>query len=394
MSGSGPSGDAEEGFGAVADAFAAMLADGPDAGAAAVAVTVGGRTVVDLWGGADPVSGRTMQRDSVMLVASCSKGVTATVLAMLVERGAIDPDALVSDLWPEYATNGKEETTIAMVASHRAGLPFPPLGSGLTGLDHHRGPGLLAALAAARPLWRPGSAMAYHSVTYGALLGEIIRRATGIGIERHVRTLIAEPLGVDLGFGLPEADLPRLVPGRWTVDPYAATRASQPEPGSYADVRQRALQESPPVDPDWDDPASVAAVTGTVLPAVNAVTNARALARMYGATIGDVDGVRLYGEDTRRRVTTPLTDDVPALVETGTTGPDIRFGLGYQLSSGSMPGFGPTTFGHTGAGGRLGIADPSRQASFGFVCSRMGVIGPDGDPRWTALLTAVDDALR
>ena len=92
-------------------------------------------------------------------------------------------------------------------------------------------------------------------------------------------------------------------------------------------------------------------------------------------------------------VTRPRTDDVETLIESGTAGPDIRFGLGYQLASPSMPGFGPASFGHTGAGGRLGIADPDYNVGFGYICSRMRDIGPDGDPRWQVLIEAVKMSL-
>ena len=183
-----------EGFGPVADAFRRNFAD-PGEDAAAVAVYHRGTRVVDLWGGTDLVRDRPMPADALMVVASCSKGVTATVLAVLVERGLLDPEERVSAYWPEFAANGKEHVTVGMVASHTAGLPFPPLGTGLTGLDLHRGPAVTRALAAAAPLWAPGTAMAYHPVTFGTLLDEIVRRATGSGIAAHVRRLLAEPLG-------------------------------------------------------------------------------------------------------------------------------------------------------------------------------------------------------
>jgi len=102
-----------------------------------------------------------------------------------------------------------------------------------------------------------------------------------------------------------------------------------------------------------------------------------------------VDGVQLIDDRTRNSVTRPRTDDVETLIESGTAGPDIRFGLGYQLASPSMPGLGPTTFGHTGAGGRLGIADADHRIGFGYICSRMRAIGAGGDPRWRTLLDSV-----
>lgn len=382
-----------EGFGPVADAFARNFTD-PGDGAAAVTVFHRGRKVVDLWAGTDVVNRRPMPADGLMMVASCSKGITATVLAMLVERGALDPEQRVAAYWPEFAAAGKAHTTVAMVASHTAGLPYPPLGTGLSGLDLHRGEPVTRALAAAAPLWVPGTAMAYHPVTFGTLLDEIVRRATGSSIAEHVRTLIADPLGLDMWMGLPEALIPRVVPGIWELDsPMEPEVGPAPEPGSYAAMRPAFLRENPPMDPDFSDPAEVLAHYAAQRPAMGAITNARALATMYAAVLGSVDGVRLVTDPTLRSVTRPRTDDVETLVESGTAGPDIRFGLGYQLASPSMPGFGPGSFGHTGAGGRLGIGDPEHEIAFGYVTGLMRNIGPGGDPRWAALIGATRECI-
>jgi CubicO group peptidase (beta-lactamase class C family) len=383
----------EEGFGAVADGFRGNFED-PGEDAAAVAVFHRGRLVADLWGGRDVVNDRPMARDGLMVVASCSKGITATVLAMLVQQGLLDPDELVGTYWPEFAANGKEHATVAMVASHTVGLPYPPLGTGLQGLDLHRGEAVTRVLAAARPLWEPGTAMAYHPVTYGTLLDEIVRRATGSTISAHLRRLVAEPLGIDMWMGLPAEEDARVVPGLWEqTSPMTPDDAEEPEPGSYAAARQGFLRENPPMDPDFADPREVRAHYAAERPAIGAVTNARALATMYAAVLGPVDGTRLLDETTLERAVQPRTDDVETLIESGTAGPDIRFGLGYQLASPSMPGFGPTSFGHTGAGARLGIADTEHQVAFGYMCSRMRNIGPHGDPRWAHLIEAVRSCL-
>src|SRR4051794_26385757 len=156
-----------------------------------------------------------MPRDALMMVASCSKGITATVLAMLIERGLLDPEERVATYWPEFAQRGKAQVTVAMIASHTAGLPYPPIGTGLTGLDLHRGPAVTRELAGAAPVWPPGQAMAYHPVTFGTLLDEVVRRATGSTIGQHVAALIAEPLGLDMWMGLPDPLAERVVPGRW-----------------------------------------------------------------------------------------------------------------------------------------------------------------------------------
>ena len=383
----------EPGFGPVADAFAANFQDtGEDA--AAVAVYHDGVQVVDLWGGEDVVYGRTMPADGLMMVASCSKGITATVLAILVEQGRLDPEERVAAYWPEFAAAGKAEVTVGMVAAHTAGLPFPPLGTGLRGLDLHRGPAVTQALAEAEPLWTPGRAMAYHPVTFGTLLDEIVRRATGASIGRHLRTLVAEPLRLDMWIGLPGTLVGRVVPGRWQdVSPMEPADEPVP-PGSYAELRQQFLRENPPMDPDFADAEEVRELYAAQRPAIGAITDARSLARMYAATLQPVDEVRLITDGTRASVTAPRTDHVETLIESGTAGPDIRFGLGYQLASPSMPGLGPASYGHTGAGGRLGIADPDHGIGFGYICSRMRNIGPAGDPRWQRLLDAVASCVR
>ncbi len=377
-----------EGFGPVADAFRRNFED-PGEDAAAVAVFHGGIKVVDLWAGTDVVNRRPMPSDALMMVASCSKGITATVLAMLAERTQLDPEQRVADLWPEFAANGKADVTVAMVASHTAGLPYPPLGTGLQGLDLHRGRAVTRALAGAAPLWEPGTAMAYHPVTFGTLLDEIVRRATGARIAELVRTLIAEPLGLDMWMGLPDQAIPRVVPGRWDGQGPMEQSDEVYEPGSYAALRRAFLEENPAMDPDFGDPEEVRAHYAAERPGIGAITDARGLAAMYAALLDPVDGVRLISDGTRARVTHPRTDGLEVLVESGTTGPDIRFGYGYQLQSASMPGFGSASFGHTGAGGRLGLADPGLGIGFGYVCSRMRDIGAHGDPRWSALIDAV-----
>ena len=377
-----------EGFGPVADAFHRNFAD-PGEDAAAVAVFHRGRKVVDLWAGTDVVNQRPMPADGLMMVASCSKGITATVLAMLVERGALDHEERVAAYWPEFAAGGKAHVTLAMVAAHTAGLPYPPLGTGLSGLDLHRGEAVTRALAGATPLWEPGTAMAYHPITYGTLLDEVVGRATGTSIADHVRTLIAEPLNVDMWMGLPEALISRVVPGRWEqASPMEPDVGESHEPGSYAALRRAFLRENPPMDPDFSNPAEVRAHYVAERPGMGAITNAGALATMYAAILGRVNGVRLVEDPTLSMVTQPRTDNVETLIESGTAGPDIRFGLGYQLASPSMPGFGPGSFGHTGAGGRLGIGDPEHEIGFGYTPSLMRNIGPHGDARWKALIDA------
>lgn len=388
-------GDVAAGFGPVADAFRRNFTDRGEIGGA-VAVHHRGRLVVDLAGGRDPVRDRAFDRETLMMVASCSKGAVATCVAMLVGSGDLDPRAPVAAYWPEFAQAGKDHLTLAMVLGHEGGLPYPDPGSGLRGLDQLAGPGLLRQLEQQAPWWEPGSAFAYHPVTYGTLLGEVVRRVTGQTIGAWFAEHVAGPLGLEYWIGLPAALDDRVAPSVRQAGPdgFAQDLAQgPPAPGSYAARRLAAVAELPRMDPDPHDPAQRRAYHGIEVPAAHGITNARSLSRMYAAVIGEVDGIRLVDPDVLDRAVTPQTDGLLALVESGTAGPDIRFGWGYQLASPSMPGFGPASFGHTGAGGRLGLADPTLEVSFGYVCNSMRTIGAGGDPRWAGLLAAVTRCL-
>lgn len=377
-----------EGFGHVADAFARVLEHDDGAGSE-VAVHVDGKLVVDLYGGRDVVRRRPYPRAAVTRVASSSKGITATALGVLVDRGELRPDALVTDYWPEYGQNGKEATTVAMVASHQAGVPFPAIGSKLLGLDYFSGPKLTAVLARQAPLWTPGTAVAYHPATAGAILDEIAFRASGKRLNEIVATELAEPLSLQMWMGLPPERLGDVIHGEWVGDFPAVIDGV----GDYAEQRLLASAEVQPLEPDPDDPAECNAYYAANVPAVGAVTNARSLARMYAATIGSVDGRRLYSPSTLASLTTSLTKGMEMLIESGTAGPDLEFAFGYQLPSSSMPGFGPQSFGHTGAGGRLGLADTGLGIGFGFVCSALRIFGTGGDPRWDILTRGIKKSI-
>jgi CubicO group peptidase (beta-lactamase class C family) len=278
------------------------------------------------------------------------------------------------------------------VLSHQAGLPYPDPDADLTGLDQLAGPQLLRRLERQSPWWPPGTAFAYHPVMYGAILGEVVRRVTGRTLGAWFAEHVAAPLGLEFWIGLPAELDDRVAPSVWEPgrDAFAEALAGEPPaPGSYAARRRAAMERLPPMDPDPHDAALRRAYHGLEVPAAHGIANARSLARMYAALLHEVDGVRLLSPATLAAATVPQTDGIPALIESGTAGPDIRFGLGFQLASPSMPGLGPASFGHTGAGGRLGLADPDVGVAFGYVCNSMRDIGPGGDPRWAPLLDAV-----
>ena len=389
-------GTVEPGFDAVVDAFERNFDELGELGAA-VAVYVRGRLVVDLAAGRDPVNDRPFTRESLLMVASCTKAATATCVLMLADAGGIDLDAPVAAYWPEFGQAGKAEIPVRWVLSHQAGLPYPDPESGLSGLDHFGGPALVGQLERQRPWWPPGTAFAYHPLTYGTMLGEIVRRVTGQSPGQWFARHVADPLGLNFWIGLPAELDAHVVAPVWPTDGDAwATElagADTSRPGSYAARRRAAMRSLPPMYPDPHDPAALRAYLGIEVPGANGVCNARSLARMGAALLDTVDGVRLLSPAMLAAATTSQTDGLPALIESGTAGPDLRFGLGFQLAAPSMPGLGPASFGHTGAGGRLLLADPDLDVAFGYLCNSARDIGPGGDPRWATLLAALRTCL-
>ncbi|HET7721462.1 MAG TPA: serine hydrolase domain-containing protein, partial [Acidimicrobiales bacterium] len=207
-----------EGFEPVRDAFAANFVDPGELGAA-VAVVVDGRPVVDLWGGlADAHTERAWVRDTPVLVYSATKGPAATCALLLWERGLLDLDAPVAEVWPEFAAGGKEAVTTRHLLTHQAGLPI--FDEPITFAECHD-PDLVAArLAAQTPHWAPGTAHGYHPLTWGWLVGEVVRRVSGRTVGTMVAEELAGPLGLDLWLGLPperEASVARLAPGRFDL---------------------------------------------------------------------------------------------------------------------------------------------------------------------------------
>ncbi|MFC4944226.1 serine hydrolase domain-containing protein [Pseudonocardia sp. GCM10023141] len=390
-------GEVAPGFEGVRDAFAANFDERGDVGASC-AVHRDGRTVVDLWGGmADPETGRPWTRTTTALVYSTTKGVTAVCVHLLAERGVLDLDAPVATYWPEFAAGGKAEITVADVLSHRSGLPV--LDERLDRAALLEGSAVTATLARQAPLWTPGTAHGYHALTYGWLLGEIVRRASGRRLGAVLTEDITGTLGLDLWIGLPadhETDVAPLLDA--VPDPGALDRLADPAARELA-TRIAATASDPtsllaraassngalptPHAATWNDPAARRAE----IPAANAVTNARSLARLYAACIGEVAGLRLLAPATVERARTEQVrgPDAVTIAET-------RFGLGFRLPTPGAPMLGEGSFGHNGAGGSLGFADVDAGIGFGYVPNQM-VASPTGDPRTAALIAALREAL-
>lgn len=384
-------GEVAPGFESVHEAFAANFARHGDIGAA-VCVYLDGRPVVDLWGGiADPDSGHPWARDTLQLVYSATKGATATSAHMLVDRGALDLDAPVAEYWPEFAANGKAEIPVRWLLSHQAGLvaldqPVPLAEA----LAWHP---MVAALAAQRPQWTPGTAHGYHGRTWGWLVGEVIRRVSGRSPGRFFADEIAGPLGLDFFIGLSASERDRV--SRMVYQPPEVDFATLPpeeipeelrelvaawrDPNSFSN---RAFAVTDPTEIDFNSPE----VQAAELPASNGVGTARSLARMYAALIDEVDGVRLLTPETLASATKEHASGVDKVMVVPS-----RFSAGYMLPIETNPMTGPNAFGHTGRGGSLGFADPEHGIAFGYVMNN--IIGGPDDVRATSLVDAVRRSL-
>ena len=372
------------GFEKVADAFSANFTEFGELGAG-FALYADGELKVDIWSGvADKTSGRAWDEHTLQLVFSTTKGAAAICVARLVEAGKLSYSDTVATHWPEFAANGKGDITVAQMMSHQSGLAW--VEAALT-VDEVLAVGpVVDALATQVPLWEPGSTHGYHAVTYGWLAGELVRRVDGRSIGRYFAEEVAGPLGLDFWIGLPE-----------TQESRVSTLESAPPPTDPAEIAAM-MQVMGPGTPGFnaltmngvilalgmpDNPFNTRPFHATEMPAANGITNARSLAKMYAATVSDVDGGRVLAPDTVAAASAEAVRgaDHCLVVET-------RFGMGFMLDNETVPLLGPNAFGHAGAGGSLGQADPDSGIGYGYVMNQM-LGGIAGDPRTIKLNDAV-----
>jgi CubicO group peptidase (beta-lactamase class C family) len=300
-------------------------------------------------------------------------------------------DAPVARYWPEFAAGGKENIPVAYLMSHQAGLAW--VDGAMTLEQALSWDPVVDALAQQVPHYEPGSQHGYHATTYGWLVGEIIRRVSGRSVGTYFHDEIAKPLGLDFWIGLPESEEPRVAPlVGGLADP---SLVEDPEVRAFVNeimgpdtLLGRALF-APGGAFSQPDVWNTRQLHAAEVPAANGICDARSLARMYAACIGPVGGVRLLNEEQLKRATTQLT-----------TGPntvlldmDIQFGLGFMLRSTMIELGGAHSFGHFGAGGSVGWADPDADLAFGYVMNRMDM-GLAGDARSFELINACYAAVR
>jgi CubicO group peptidase (beta-lactamase class C family) len=331
-----------------------LIEDGPEVGLQ-VAAYARGELVVDAWAGvADPEGGRAVDGDTLFNVSSCGKGVAATCLHLLADRGQVEYDTPVAEYWPEFAAHGKDKVTVRHVLAHSSGIPQTPTGSGPDLLiDWDR---MCAAIAELEPLFEPGTKTAYQAVNYGYIVGELVRRIDGRPIGEFVRREIGQPLSVDaLFFGVPKSELGRV-----------ATISGAPTP------RARPDQPPPTVTPETfnrDD------VRMAAIPSSGGIMTARALARHYAALAagGTLDGVQILTAERIRLATELHTDAVDEFYKQA-----IKRSLGYRLGDDTGPGAGPSAFGHVG-NGMFAYADPQRQFAVAFLRNYAGAAADVGE---------------
>ncbi|MGQ4364763.1 serine hydrolase domain-containing protein [Streptomyces sp. SAS_272] len=373
-------------FAALRTAFEENFSDRGELGAA-VSVTVDGVTVADLWGGwADAARTRAWERDTLVNVWSTSKGPTALCAHILADRGLLDFDAPVAAYWPEFAAAGKERVLVRHLLSHRAGLSGLREPHSLDQLyDWELTTGRLAAM---EPWWEPGTRSGYHALTYGFLVGEVVRRVSGLLPGAFLEREVTGPLGVDFTIGLPEKESARAAE---LVHPVAASSSEQAAVFSQLSPAAIAALTNPLAGAAE---ANSAAWRAAEIPAANGHGTARAVAALYGilACRGTYGGRRILSPEAAERVREGQGSCRDLVLGAGFAH-ETEIGLGLWLSgpNGSY-GPNPRAFGHDGFGGSCGLADPEAGVSLGYVMNRMGPHIAD-DPRKTALVDALYGAL-
>jgi CubicO group peptidase (beta-lactamase class C family) len=370
-------------FAPIREIFAESFARGEEIGAA-ICFTLDGEKVVDLWGGhRDVAQTRPWTPDTLVNVYSTTKGMTAICAHQLVERGLLDLDAPVAHYWPEFAAKDKGAIPVRWLLSHQAGLPG--VRKPLTQDQLYDWNAMAAALAEQEPWWEPGTRHGYHALTFGHLVGELIRRISGESVGAFFRDNVAGPLGADFHIGLAAEHDAR------TSDLYGSLAPPSPEQGGpvipgplgqfIKDMTDPSTMTGAAFNnpPGRNDRVNTREWRAAEIPAANGHGTAESLARIYGALArgGALGGVRLLQPESIGRAREEQAFGPDAVLG----GLPMRFGLGFMLRQDFMP-ISPNAraFGHPGAGGSIGMADPDAKVGFGYVMNKMklGLVGGPG----------------
>lgn len=332
-----------------------------------VAVYRHGNLVVDAVAGvADASTGRPVRSDTPFYATSTAKGVAATVVHVLAERGVLGYDTRIAELWPEFGAHGKQAATIRHALTHSVGVPGLPVDTQPEAfLDWDA---MCALIAGAKPWWTPGTRTGYHAQTFGWIVGEIVRRATGNRISQVLRDEVARPLGVadELFFGVPSSELSRLArleDQEYPADAGPPEGDEAPSFGDPAEAHDGWVWAPPATMPDATF-GNRADLLGTDIPA-GGTMSARAVARMYAALMHDVDGVRLVSDRRLHEITAVAVSGIDE-----TLGFPAARGLGYDVGGLGGPLDSPTLFGMAGTGGTAAYADTASGTAVAVMKNR------------------------
>lgn len=374
----------------VAEEFEKNFAERGEVGAS-VCVIHNGKTVVDLWGGIkDESTNEPWAEDTVSVVWSSTKGATALCAHILADRGLLDFDAPVADYWPEFGQAGKSEITVRMLLNHQAGLPAirKPLPDGA----FRNWDVMAGALAQEEPFWEPGTRNGYHALTFGWLIGELVRRISGKSLGEFFQDEVAAPLGIDFWIGLPAAKEPSVAK---MILAQPDTESPFYQAMSDPQAMQRFALNTGGYMQNFDAEAGHQAEVG----AAGGITNSRGLAKMYAALAhgGSFEGTELVGPDAIQKmmnVSSATGKDATLLIPT-------RFSLGFMKSIDNRrrpAGYQDSclisedAFGHPGNGGSFGFAVPNEKLSFAYTMNKMGQ-GISVNDRGQSLIDAIYEAI-
>lgn len=369
-------GRCDERFRAVGEAFAANFGDGLEIGAAC-AVVVDGELVVDLWDGFVRPGGAPWVEDTLVETRSATKGVAALCLHMLIDRELVDLDAPVRRYWPEL----RADPLVRHALGHSAGIPVidQPLPDGaLVDWDT-----MAHAIAVQEPLWEPGTKVGYHGVTFGWLIGEVVRRVSGLTIGSFVQREIASAVGGEYFIGTPASEHHRIAP--MFVSPAARSNPTPVDSPGANDLAARMMAPVfPPVSPRWNSPEFWSAE----IPVTNGICTARALAKIYGALARG--GAPFVSEHAVASMATVVYDGVDEVQQI-----PVRRTLGFELAPPWEDAGRPdTAFGHPGAGGFIAFADTHARVGFAYVKNAGSPTPGQPDPRGPRIVRALYDSLR
>jgi CubicO group peptidase (beta-lactamase class C family) len=322
------------------------------------AVYKDGKPLVDLWGGfQDKDKTKPWQKDNLVTVYSTTKGVAAFCIALAMEKGLLKYEEKVSTYWPEFANNGKEDITVGMLMSHQAGICSPETRN----VDDYYNQSLMAEkLAGMTPIWEPGTASGYHSMTFGWLTSELILRVTGKSLGTYFREEVGDQHEIDFFIGLPESEDHRVA----ELVPFDIVRNENSE---QQKIELTEAQKSQRNSAGTLDIQNTKAWRQAEIPSANGQGNAGGLAKFYSLIVPEDNSLKLLKDDTVNQMTTMQIEgrDLVLAVQ-------VRWGVGFILNKHKVI-YGPIegAFGHSGYGGSCAFGDPENKIGVSYVMNRM-----------------------